>query len=402
MGVAPPGVRSLFRTALLLFVVTVVIGILNGIDVWDPSRNTLLTHVHAGTLGWITLAVFGGAIWLYGSENDRTSATLASFSIVAMSLYVLAFWSVDLTTTSIQRPIGGGLAFIAMTWMFVWTMRRQRGARWDVAEFGMALALGFLVIGAVLGVLLGLQLANIEAVDPANTDRLYESHPGAMVAGFVILAGLALIEWLMPGRRVPSLRESRMGTVQMSMLFVAGLLFVAGSLFAVDPLLEAAGALQLVGALILVGRFRRQLAPSQWAGPPVNQFVRTAVVGLVVSVGLIIYLISQVSTGAEVAETIPILLALDHVNFIMVVTNLIFAMMIGAMVVSDVANRLVFWGVNVGTPGFAVGLILESPAIKRIFTPILGIALLYGIWVYLTAPAREPTSEGVPVGGGSE
>lgn len=388
MGIATPGVRNLFRAALLLFVITVVIGILNGIDLWEPPRNTLLTHVHAGTLGWITLAVFGGAIWMFGSPDDTSSAALANFSIVALALYVLAFWSVDLTTDSIQRPIGGTLAFIAMVWMFVWALRKQRGRSWDVARLGMALALCFLVIGAVLGVLLGLQLADIEIVDPANADQLYESHPGAMVAGFVILAGLALIEWLMPGRPVPTVDESKMGVVQMLLLFVAGILFVVGSLFAVDELLQAAGTLQLLGALVLIGRFRRQLAPSQWSGPPVNQFVRTAVVGMIISVGLVVYLISQLSTGTEFGELLNVGLAFDHINFIMVVTNLIFAMMIMAVAVPDSVNRLVFWGVNIGVAGFAVGLITESATLKRIFTPILGLTLLYAIYKYSTADER--------------
>ena len=33
---------------MVIFIITIVIGILNGTDVWDPPRNTLLTHVHAG------------------------------------------------------------------------------------------------------------------------------------------------------------------------------------------------------------------------------------------------------------------------------------------------------------------------------------------------------------------
>ena len=390
MGAAPPGVRTLFRAALVLFVITVVIGILNGIDVWDPPRNTLLTHVHSGTLGWITLAVFGGAIWMLGSPGDRSAVNLAYFSIISVALYVLAFWSVDLTTTSIQRPIGGTLAFIAMLWMFLWAWRKMRNRPWDVAQLGMILSLGFLVFGAVLGVLLGLQLAEIEVVDPANADQLYESHPGAMVAGFVILAGLALIEWLMPGREVPSVRESKSGVAQMLLLFFAGLLFVAGSLFAVDPLLQAAGALQMVGAIILIVRFSRHLAPSRWMGPPVNQFVRIAVVGMVISVGLVVYLIGQLSSGAGFEDIFHIAIAFDHINFIMVITNLAFAMMLAASAVGDAVNRIVFWGVNVGVIGFAFGLILESAVVKRIFTPIMGLALLYGIYVYLTAgPADE-------------
>ena len=398
MGAAPPGTRNLFRAALVIFVITVVIGILNGTDLWDPlPRNTILAHVHAGTLGWITLAVFGGAIWMYGSPDDKSTARLANFSILAVSLYVLAFWSVDLTKpTNIQRPIGGTLAFIAMVWMFVWAMRKKRGSGWNVAELGMGLALSFLVLGAVLGVLLGLQLADVQIVAPENASQLYDAHPGAMVAGFVILAGLALIEWLMPGREAPAIGDSKMGVVQMLLLYVAGLLLVSGFLFDVEPLLNVAGAFQLVGAFVLVGRFRHQLAPSQWGGAPINQFVRTALVGMLVTVGLVLYLISQIASGKEFEELLPVALAFDHINFIMVLTNLIFAMLILSSDVADKVNRVVFWGVNIGVAGFAVGLLTESATLKRTFTPILGVTLLYGIYTHLTAK-EAPVSESISV-----
>ena len=390
MGVAPTGVRNLFRAALILFVITIVIGILNGTDLWDPPRDTLLTHVHAGTLGWITLGIFGGAIWMFGTPEDRSSAAIANFSIVSLSAYVLAFWSVELTdTVSIQRPIGGMLAFVAMTWMFVWVIRRHRGQSWDVAQFGMVLALAFLVIGAILGVLLGLQLADVEIVDPSNAGQLYESHPGAMVAGFVILAGLALIEWLMPGRNVPSVKESRTGVIQMLLLFIAGLLFVTGSLFDVDPLLQAAGGLQLLGAIVLIVRFAGHLRPSRWRGSSVNMFVRMAVVGMVISVALVVYLIGELSAGAELEDILPIGLAFDHLNFIMVITNLLFAIAILSLDVEESVNRVVFWGVNVGVAGFAIGLATENVTLKRLFTPILGLALLYGIYTYLRAEPQQ-------------
>ncbi|MGH8943228.1 MAG: hypothetical protein ACRDWF_10460 [Acidimicrobiia bacterium] len=81
----PSGVRNLFRAALVIFVITVVIGILNGTDVWEPPRNTLLTHVHAGTLGWLTLSIFAGAILMFGSPEDRSSNAVANFSIVALN-----------------------------------------------------------------------------------------------------------------------------------------------------------------------------------------------------------------------------------------------------------------------------------------------------------------------------
>jgi hypothetical protein len=37
-----------------------------------------------------------------------------------------------------------------------------------------------------------------------------------------------------------------------------------------------------------------------------------------------------------------------------------------------------------------VGLFTENATIKRIFTPIMGVALLYGIYTYLTAREAEP------------
>ena len=235
----PHEVRNLFRAALVIFVITVVIGILNGTDIWDPPRNTLLAHVHAGTLGWITLSVFGGAIWMMGDRESNT-ARMANYSIFAIAVYVLAFWSVDLTDpTRIQRPIGGTLAFIAMVWVFVWVLRSMRGRRWNVAQFGMGLSLLFLVFGAVLGVLLGLQLADVEIVAPENANRLAESHPGAMVAGFVVLAALALIEWLIQDHS-PLIAESRMGVTQMLLLFVAGVILVVAILADNENLLPLA------------------------------------------------------------------------------------------------------------------------------------------------------------------
>ena len=377
---------------MLLFVITIVIGILNGIDVWDVPRDTLLTHVHAGTLGWITLGVFAAAIWMFDSGADGSADGLSIAAIVAVSLYVVAFWSVGLTTTSIQRPIGGILAFLVMVWMFVWVVRRKKLRTWNVAELGMGLALAFLVFGAVLGVLLGLQLADVEVVSPAKSGQLYDSHPGAMVAGFVLLAALALIEWLMPGREVPAISESRVGAVQMLLLFVAGILFVVGFLFAVDALAQAAGGLQLAGTIVLIVRFRKDMSPSRWGGPTINRFVRTAVVGLVIAVALILYLIAEFSSGKTFEDVLGVGLAFDHLNFIMVVTNLMLAMLVLTFTVAEGRNRLIYWLVNVGIVGFAVGLIAESAPMKRVFTPILGVGLLLAIYTYSTARARLPES----------
>ena len=42
---------------IALFAVTIVIGILNGADAVEFDHNQILTHVHAGTVGWLTLVI---------------------------------------------------------------------------------------------------------------------------------------------------------------------------------------------------------------------------------------------------------------------------------------------------------------------------------------------------------
>jgi predicted membrane protein len=123
---------------------------------------------------------------------------------------------------------------------------------------------------------------------------------------------------------------------------------------------------------------------------------RTAVLGLIIGIALFAYVVSLFVSGADFEEIAPWLISVDHINFIMVMTNLIFAMMAVASVVSESANRIIYWGANIGVLGFAVGLSTENSTLKRIFTPILGLALLYGIYTYLTARESE-VAEVAPV-----
>src|SRR5688572_23347313 len=101
-------IRLLLQAALVLFVITVVIGILNGADVVDFNHAKLLTHVHAGTLGWITLSALAASLWLFGggefSEGQqRTARYLAYGAALFVPLYVAAFFA----TPRILPPIIG-------------------------------------------------------------------------------------------------------------------------------------------------------------------------------------------------------------------------------------------------------------------------------------------------------
>jgi hypothetical protein len=57
--------RITLSSAAAIFMYTIGVGILNGMDVWEPEHDLLMSHVHSGTLGWITLGVAGIAFLMF-------------------------------------------------------------------------------------------------------------------------------------------------------------------------------------------------------------------------------------------------------------------------------------------------------------------------------------------------
>ena len=66
-----PIARSLFLVAMAIFLVTIVIGILNGLNVVDFDGNQLLTHVHSGTIGWLTLSIVATTFVYFRTADPR-------------------------------------------------------------------------------------------------------------------------------------------------------------------------------------------------------------------------------------------------------------------------------------------------------------------------------------------
>jgi hypothetical protein len=383
--------QLLFRSGLTIFVVTIVIGILNGIDVWEPSRKLLLTHVHAGTLGWITLAVVGVALLMFGGEGHSGSGMRVAQAMVgATVLYVVVF----ATTTSVIRPIAGTLMLVAIVYAFSWITGRRAGAPKTVASLAMYLAMVSLVIGAVLGVLLGLFIANGElpGMSAETAGNLAGAHPPAMLAGYLLLVGFAIAEWRLSPEPAAS-KDSRVGTATAWGLFVAGLLFNIAIIFEIDALIQLASLLQVIAVITFIVRMRRHLAPSAWKGGESVTFARWSVVWLAVGIGLLVYLVQLFVSGQldpESGEGANILLSFDHALFVGLMTNVLLSST-GRSLVWDRTQQMVVWGLNVGILGFIVGLLSESAPLKRVFTPILGIALLAAVYSHMMG-RREATA----------
>jgi len=411
-----PVARRVFITALLLFVVTIVIGILNGTDLYFPGRDALLTHVHSGTLGWITLSVSGVALLMLTegralSVAEVKQAGWMAWSIIgAIVLYVFGGFltgghlpSSDSDApyhTGLGRPIFGTLLFIVIIWYLVWIVRNYRadGAR-STARLGLLLAWIALLIGAVFGVLLGIftSQGKVPGLSAETSQSLADAHPPAMVIGYLILAAMAVIEWLFRGDR----SRTKGGDTQMWLLFAAGIIANVAFISGADPLLGLANLLMIVGVVMLVVRSWEQLKPSGWKGSGTGAYPRVSSTFLVVYLILGTVLISLFISGAMDIDSVSdaqegLLLTFDHSMFVGVMTMLLFGVVSSRSRGRElsVVDRIVLWGVPIGLVTFAVGLMTVHAVPKRIGTPIMGTSLLIGIgyYVWTMATHRSPTS----------
>ncbi len=82
---------------------------------------------------------------------------------------------------------------------------------------------------------------------------------------------------------------------------------------------------------------------------------------------------------------VGVLIAFDHAMFIGVMTNALFGAVARLAAVRAATNRLVLIAINSGLVLFLIGLVSDSAIFKRIGTPIMGLALLYGIATYWQA-----------------
>jgi hypothetical protein len=401
-----PIVAPMFTVALILFVFTIIVGILNGMDVYEPDHDTLMTHVHAGTLGWITLAVSGTAMLIFtqgtalGEAETRSARMLSWAMALAIFLYVVAFFAGDrIPGDRIQRPIFGSILFVVVIWFGVWLWKRNRSHdASSVVRLGLSLAWVSLIIGSTLGVLLGIFSARgeVPGLPDDTASALADAHPPSMVIGFLILAAVAITEWIIRDAR--TYREDRAGVTQMLLIFVAGVTVIVALTADIEPLLGPANLLEIVGVVMLVVRLRKQLAPAGWRDAGTSIYGRVSIVFLALNLVVLTYLVSQV-----IAETMDfdaltesqegLLLTLDHLMFIGVMTVALFGVIAKATGrhLRSMADNIVLWGIVLGITGFAIGLLTVTPAIKRVATPVLGVALLIGIGaaiMELRSPAR--------------
>lgn len=385
-------IRLLFLAAMGVFVVTVAIGILNGLDLVDFDSNTLLTHVHAGTLGWITLSAIATSFWLFGEGGSRPAAgerTLAWLAAVGIPVFVIAFFTGNL----VARAVFALPVMLAIVWFLAWLWRAAGAAHWTTPRLAVVAAVITLIVGGTIGTLISIQLATGSSFLPGGA---VEGHVVAMAFSYLILFGMAVAEWQL----LPPAAMSRAGAVQVSTIFLAGMMLTVGAIWSITPLLFGQLLFELIGAGIFIWRLGPAMLGAPWlrAGPA-RQFAVSAVF-VAIDVALLLYAVYLFGSAAD-PDTFSIppwtIFALDHAVFVGVMTNMTFGLLLLATAESereDWLAHVTFWGMNVGLVGFFFGLFLDQVVLKRIFSPIMGVSILIALAVFAQRlwVARESTA----------
>jgi hypothetical protein len=396
-------IRLLFQAAMLVFVITVAIGILNGLHlVGQLSQDVLLTHVHAGTLGWITLSVFAVSLWFFGegkapTEKSRYVRTMSILAAVSIPLYVLAF----LSGNFVARAVFGFPVLLLMIGFFGWIIARSLQMRLTVARLALLGALFTLIVGSVIGVLLQIQFATNNAFLPVGA---FAAHPATQVVGYLLLVGMAISEW----RFKPDTGKlPRAGVFQIAFPFIAGLALTVGTLLNITPLLGVNVLFELIGILIYIVRFTPIVLKINWVARTSDRFFAFSAIFIVVNVAILTYLIVATLTGFYASfQVVPpwLFFALDHAMFIGVMSNALFGLI---LILTEErrsfwpwADDVLFWGMNFGMVGFVISLLLDARLLERVFTPIMGLSILLALLTYTIRMRRssEPGAVEVRVG----
>jgi hypothetical protein len=404
---ARPAVLQAFQYALIIFTLTVLLGLANATQLFGAlDRNTLLTHLHSGTLGWITMGVIGIAIWIFAREGEDLFAPVM-LSALSTAAYVMAFWS----GVFILRGVFGlsELAVIVYWWWFVYTRAQAQGGigRLDISKLSVVLGLTTLVIGSTLGVIVQVLLATGNAI-PTNVD-LIGGHATAQTGGYLVLVAAGFAEWQLTG----SAKRSRLALAQVYLLFGGGLLLSASLLLglALGPQMAqalpgVATLLTLAGIAIVVVRVGRAAVAAPWMATTGTRHIAIAVAFLVLAVILQAILVQQfiAAEGDVTKVSIGLLHALDHSYFVGLMTNAIF----GAILITSAdrprlwpwADHVIFWGLNLGAAAFIIVLLTAgSGEGAKPFThpvsfvaPIMGLSVLLGIATYLMRLIGRPAA----------
>ena len=398
-------IRWLLQSALLIFLVTVGLGMARGLGLVDfTNANQVLTHLHSGVLGWITLGIMAAVLWLYGGTGarrgeERYVTWTSILLIIAVPLFMVAWWILEPPFLAVT----GSLVLLGIVLFVAWLVREAGRIGYrnlTTPQLGAVVGLITLVVGSALGVLIATQEAGGAFELPGDP---HGAHAETQISAYLVLVSMSIAYWRLHGND----RTGR-GTA-MVWLFFAGGAIVAIALLA--NVIEAAilyVPLDITAFLIFLSLAWRQVVAPGWFTADSRRHYAVAIPFALVYLAIFVYLVvgfAVLKLWTDITEVpVSLLAGSSHPLFVGMVTNTLFGLLFdlnrGKRPIWPWADHVVFWGISVATAAFTVAILLEADDAFKFITPVLGVSILIGIVAHtLRLQSRETTSPSLmPVG----
>ncbi|MHA2030013.1 MAG: hypothetical protein ACW99A_09300 [Candidatus Kariarchaeaceae archaeon] len=408
-----------FLEAMVIFVFTIFIGILNALDLVDFNRAELLFHLHSGTIGWLSLSAVTLLVWYFTGERDLDDESLTMAKDVLKQAqriipFYVVFFYLGFTLADGSKLLRIASLGDGSDWFFILLVIGALGA---IYVFGYAFYFGYvelgktdlkttphyLFLGAMLtstyGGIFGmiLEIQNLVGQNFYDADAGQDgvaAHAAAMEAGYLFMFIAAVLEWQIIGSKMEKI--SLGGYIQTGALFLAGFTVAIGAGFNLEPLLMLNLPLLLAGSALVVVRVFIKIDPKSIIGTKPDRFYIPAAIGLVFSIVFFMYLISEI-IGAEDPNDLfesawigGLALANIHMLFIGGTTAAIFASLLVMVNEADTEYKMVenigFAATYIGLIGFVITLIYRGDLLENdpnADEPNTNIAALMGVGLYM-------------------
>ncbi|HSM37938.1 MAG TPA: hypothetical protein VK838_01310 [Candidatus Limnocylindrales bacterium] len=374
----------LFQTAMLVFLVTIGLGMARGLGLIDfADRNQVLTHLHSGTIGWITLGIMGAVLVLYSRDDQRPGAdTFLNWSclvlVVTVPAYLVAWWTGNLPF----RAIAGSALLLGIVMYVAWLVREAAAigySRLTTPQLGAVIGLVTLVVGSTLGVMLQIGFATATSLLPGDA---IGAHAETQVSAYLVLVAMSLVYWGLHGND----RTAR-GTWMVWLFFAAGAILAVSFLAGADEGAVAFIPFDLAAIVILLTLVGGRVISPGWGDAAPGRHFAAAVPFALFYIGIFIFII----VGFLVFEIWPtfedipanFIPAAEHPLFVGVVTNILFAILLrlnrDKRHIWPWADDVLFWGLNAAVTVFTLALLFDVDALLPFVTPVLGLSILVGI-----------------------
>jgi hypothetical protein len=376
--------RWLFQAALLIFLVTIGLGMARGLGIIDfEDRNQVLTHLHSGTIGWITLGIMATVLVLYSRPGERPAPdSFLSWScgilVITVPVYIVAWWTGNLPF----RAIGGSALLVGIVMYVAWLVReaaRIGYSRLTTPQMGAVIGLVTLVVGSALGVTLQIQYATDTSVLPGDP---IGAHAETQVSAYLVLVAMSLVYWGLRGND-----RSARGSWMVWLFFAAGAILAISFLSGADQGAVAFIPFDLAAIVILLTLVGGRVLAPGWGDARPERHFAAAVPFALFYIGIFMFIIVGFlvfelwPTFEEIpANYIP---AAEHPLFLGVVTNILFGVLLqlgrGRRDIWPWADHVVFWGLNLAVAVFTFALLFNIDGLLPFVTPVLGLSILTGI-----------------------